>query len=282
MVVNAVESVEREIAMQYTLALFDKFKDKLTYGISQRDGGVSKGCYRSLNLGLHVGDENESVIENRKRFCGRFGAELSEVVCCEQVHGTNVRAVNYADRGHGAFSLTDTVKGTDGLITDVRNLTLMLFFADCAPLLVYDPEHKAIGLSHAGWRGTVGNIAAKTLQAMHTAYNTQSTDCIAAIGPCIGQCCYTVGREVYEKFKKLFSSAAFSPLDLADCLTKTADDKYQLSLFKANKILLMKQGVQESNIATEHCCTSCNKDRFFSYRAENGKTGRHAVLLYLK
>lgn len=265
----------------YTLSVFNKFKDRVVHGISQRSGGSSNGCYSSLNLGLHVGDNADAVVKNRTRFSKQMGTDLSRVVCCEQVHGTNIHVVTKKDMGSGAFTLDDTIKDTDGLVTNKKNIPLMLFFADCAPLLIYDPQHNAIGLAHAGWRGTVGNIAANTLQVMHDTYGTEPSDCIAAIGPCIGQCCYEIGDNVAEKFIGLFSSLSVPSSVLSQILLRRAD-KYHLSLYEANKELLLLQGVKMENIADEHCCTSCNVEKFYSYRAENGKTGRHAALIYLK
>lgn len=265
----------------YKLSVLSRYENKIIHGISQRGDGVSEGCYQSLNLGLHVGDETARVIENRKRFCGELGIKLSRTVCCEQVHGTNVRIVDEKDMGRGTLTLENVIENTDGLITNKKNIALMLFFADCTPVFIYDPRHDAVGLSHAGWRGTLGNIAAKTLRAMHDAYGTKPSDCIAAIGPCIGGCCYEIGDEVAEKFNDIFTSmhlpsAAFSRILFRD------EGKYHLSLYEANSALLLQEGISSENISSEHCCTSCNVDEFYSYRAEKGKTGRHAAVICLK
>lgn len=265
----------------YKLSVLDKFADKIKYGFSEKSGGVSEGCYASLNLGLHVGDDKTKVIENRKRFCSFCQTDLRRAVCCEQVHGTNIHKVTKKDAGRGAFSLQDTIKNTDGLITNEKNIPLLLFFADCTPLLLYDAKNNAVALVHAGWRGTVGNIAGAALQAMHDAYGTNAADCVAGIGPHIGKCCYEVGPEVAEKFLSLFSSSIFSA-ETRDAIITQNSDNYYLSLYEANKALLLRQGVKEKNISAEQCCTSCNSDRFYSYRAEHGKTGRHAALLCLK
>ncbi len=287
-IASAAVSAERNIEMQsnnhfsiYTLPLFNDFNNELIHGISTRYGGVSEGCYRSLNLGLHVNDKPASVIENRKLFCSHLGLILTDTVCCEQVHGTNVHIVTQADKGKGACSLSDTIKDTDGLITNIKDIPLMLFFADCAPLLFYDPVNKAIGLSHAGWRGTAGDIAGKTLQAMQAAYGTDPEDCIAGIGPCIGQCCYEIGDETAEKFIDLFNKIEYTPHAVSRILCQK-HGRYYLSLYEANKILLIEHGIAPQNISPEKQCTSCNSSVFYSYRADKGKTGRHAAIICLK
>ena len=265
----------------YTLPLFNDYNTELVHGISTRYGGVSEGCYQSLNLALHVNDNPDRVVENRRLFCSQLGLNSANTVCCEQVHGTNVHTVTQADKGKGAFSLNDTIRDTDGLITNIKNIPLMLFFADCTPLLFYDPVNKAIGLSHAGWRGTAGDIAGKTLQAMQTVYGTDPEDCIAGIGPCIGQCCYEIGDEVAEKFVDFFNNIEYTPNAVSKILCQK-HGRYYLSLYEANKILLIEHGVSPQNISPEKQCTSCNSSVFYSYRADKGKTGRHAAIICLK
>ncbi|WP_196591147.1 peptidoglycan editing factor PgeF [Pectinatus frisingensis] len=262
----------------YTIDLLNKYRKNFIHGISTRIGGVSDSYYKSLNLGLHVADVPDKVIENRHIFCSQLNLSLQNTVCCEQIHGTHVHIVTKVDRGKGTLSLNDTIAGTDGLVTDVPNTPLMLFFADCAPLLIYDPVHKAVGLSHAGWRGTVGDIAASTLHTMHRAYKTNPQDCIAGIGPCIGQCCYEIGNEVADKFAALFNDSAHFTLD--HILVKQ-NDRYHLSLYEANKALLTIHGLLSCNIAAESPCTSCNSSLFYSYRADKEKTGRHAAVICL-
>jgi len=266
----------------YKIPLFDKYNDKITYGISGRTNGVSQGEYDSLNLGLHVGDNSNDVIKNREIFCSSLGISLANTVCCEQVHKTNVHMVTSADKGKGAYSLTDTIKDVDALITNEKNIPLMLFFADCTPLLIYDPVHEAIGAAHAGWRGTVGDIAGKTLTAMHKSYSTNPADCVAAIGPCIGQCCYEIGNEVSVEFINVFTNIkkTINPVD--NILIKKGSN-YHLSLYNANKILLIEHGLLPENISPDTpYCTACHNKEFYSYRADKGKTGRHCALLCLK
>lgn len=265
----------------YTLPLFSQYSSEIIHAVSQRAGGVSQGCYETLNLGLHVGDNPGKTIKNRELFCDRIGVRLADAVCCEQVHGIKVYTVTEKDRGRGAFDLAAVIKGADALVTDSKNIPLLLFFADCAPILLYDTVHRAIGLSHAGWRGTLGDIAGETLQAMKAAYGTAAGDCIAGIGPCIGQCCYEIGTEVAEKFIARFSRLRRTP-DAVSRILCQKQGKYRLSLYNANKILLAEHGVALQNITAESPCTSCNSSEFYSYRAAGGKTGRHVAVICLK
>ncbi len=171
------------------------------HGFSDRFGGVSRGPYASLNVGLHVGDEPADVIENRRRLCRALGVDPESLVVGEQVHGIQVAVVTAADKGRGAFSLTDVVPGVDALITDTPGVALFAMYADCVPVFLYDPRRRAVGLAHAGWKGTVAGIARRTVQAMHETFGSRPADMYARpIGPSIGPCCYEVGPEVAGQF----------------------------------------------------------------------------------
>lgn len=246
------------------------------HGISTRFGGVSQGAYTSLNLALHNGDEKERVIENRRRFCQAHGVNLADVCTCEQVHGTEIVRVSEPDRGAGAFSFESAIKKTDALITNQKNVPLLLFFADCTPVLFYDPVHQAVGAAHAGWKGTVGKIAQKTLQRMTDEFGTRAEECLIAIGPSIGGCCYEVDAAVMERF-----AAAF-PEDKKEIILPLPENKWKIDLWRANYQQLISVGVQQKNIEMADACTQCNHEVFFSYRADQGKTGRIGALISLK
>ncbi|WP_196594150.1 peptidoglycan editing factor PgeF [Pectinatus sottacetonis] len=265
----------------HELPLFTKYNNKLVHGFSLKTGGVSQGCYASLNMGLHVGDTAAKVITNRQLFCNALNINFENVVCCEQIHKDNIYTVTAADKGKGAHELSTAIKNTDGLITNEKNIPLMLFFADCTPILIYDTVNEAIGLAHAGWRGTIADIAGKTLQAMQAQYNTKPEECIAGIGPCIGQCCYEIGDDVRTQFTAVFSQIK-KTTNAVDKILTYRNTAY-LSLYDANKILLIEHGILPENISPEkEYCTSCHCTEFYSYRAAAGKTGRHAALLCLK
>ena len=255
---------------------FSIFPQKgLEHAISTRFGGVSNEPFDKMNLAMHNGDDKKSVLENRSRFCNAFSIASADLCTCEQVHSSNIRQVTAADAGRGATSYEDALKETDALITNVKNVPLMLFFADCTPVLFFDPEHHAIGISHAGWKGTVHKIAQKTVQAMQAAFQTDPKKCLVGIGPSIGPCCYEVGSDVQLQFRKAF------PKDANTILTPF-QQKWKLDLWAANRIQLEQVGIPKENIDIAHTCTACNSDVFFSYRADFGKTGRIAAMLCLK
>ena len=230
--------------------------------------GESDVVEGTLNLALHVGDDVEKVLRNRKAFAKAVGVDANRFTTCQQVHGSKVVQVTKELVGSGAVDFANTIADTDALITNLPDVPLMLFYADCVPVLLADLETGAIGLAHAGWRGTVANIGAKTLAAMGEAFGTKPENVLAAIGPSIGACCYEVDDFVrdqasgYEEF--------FAP---------EGGGKYQLDLWGMNAKQLQEAGVPEENITVAGICTNDNVELFCSYRAEQGKTGRMGVCL---
>ncbi|MCD8217197.1 MAG: polyphenol oxidase family protein [Clostridiales bacterium] len=174
------------------------------HGFTTRLGGVSEGIFSALNLSFTRGDDPDHVTENYRRLAGALGVDLERIVCSDQTHTTNVRVVTEADAGKGVVRPKDFTD-VDGLITDVPGLTLATFFADCVPLYFVDPVHRAIGLSHSGWRGTVARMGEKTLQAMAENYGTRPEEAVCAIGPSICQDCYEVSADVAEIFAQEFA-----------------------------------------------------------------------------
>jgi YfiH family protein len=253
---------------------FEHFTDaKIKHGISTRLGGVSPEPYKTLDLGLHTGDEKSAVLENRQRFFQALELDFSRAVACEQVHADKIAVVTEFDAGKGAKVYEEALKGIDALITNVRDLPLILFFADCVPVLTFDPVHRAVGVSHAGWKGTVAKIGQKTILAMQQHFGTKPEDCLVGIAPSIGPCCYEVDDVVAEKVKAEFPY-------WQDLLTPKGA-RWRLDLWKTNKRQLEDIGVTPENIVVSQICTSCNKELFFSYRAEHGITGRIAAVISL-
>jgi YfiH family protein len=237
--------------------------DEVTHGVFTRLGGVSPSPYGSLNVGHCVGDEGELVDANHDRVCEALGVSRGDVATAHQVHGSGVAPVGLGHRGR-------VIPATDALITDTSGVALMLRFADCLPVLLYDPARQAIGLAHAGWRGTIAGIGAKTVVAMMEAYGSCPADIIAGLGPCIGPCCYQVGTEVIEAVK-----ANFNPWQ--GLLRSQGDGSFHFDLWEANRRQLAELGVEE--IEVMQLCTACHTDEFFSHRVEGGRTGRFAVIL---
>ncbi|MCM1155979.1 MAG: peptidoglycan editing factor PgeF [Roseburia sp.] len=243
---------------------------------STRMGGVSEGIFSSMNLSYTRGDIKEAVDENYRRIAEALACEVSDIVCSDQTHTTNIRIVKETDRGKGILFPRDYTD-IDGLITDVEGIVLATFYADCVPLFFVDGKRRAIGLSHSGWRGTVGRMGARTIEAMTRAYGTRPEDVKAAIGPSICRACYEVDEDVAQAFRREFSG----PGQDKEILDEKGGGKYQLDLWKANEIVLKEAGVRPENIEVTDICTCCNPQYLFSHRASQGKRGNLGAFLGL-
>ena len=246
------------------------------HGFSTRVGGVSEGHLSFMNLSFSRGDDESAVRENFRRMAKALDVEEDSFVFSQQTHTTNVRKVTAEDKGKGLIKPLDYTD-VDGLVTNVPGLCLSTFYADCVPLFFVDPVKKAIGLSHSGWRGTVGKMGEVTLQRMKEEYGTNPVDVIAAIGPSICQDCYEVSEDVILEFKKQFAEKHWKNL-----FYKKENGKYQLDLWKANEIVLQEAGVLKENIAVTNLCTCCNSELLFSHRASKGKRGNLAAFMSIK
>ena len=244
-------------------------------GFSTRMGGVSEGIFSTMNLSFTRGDNRECVEENYRRIAATLGTEYDRFVCSDQTHTTNVKKITEKDAGNGVTRERE-YHDVDGLITDVPGLVLTTFYADCVPLYFVDPCHRAIGLSHSGWRGTVARMGKVTIEAMHWEYGSNPQDIRCAIGPSICQDCYEVSEDVAQEFLKEF------PGHGAELLIQKANGKYQLHLWRANEIVLTEAGIQKEHLAVTDICTCCNPDLLFSHRASHGKRGNLAAFLMLK
>jgi len=239
------------------------------HGFSTRIGGVSEGIYSSMNLSFTRGDDENAVRENYRRMAKALGVKEDSFVLAAQTHTTNVHKVTLDNRDK-------KLRDVDGLITDVPGICLVTSYADCVPLYFLDPIHRAIGLSHSGWRGTVGKIGKTTLRKMAEEYGTKAEDVIVAIGPSICQDCYEVSEDVIDQFKKAFHSKHWD-----DLFYQKVNRKYQLNLWKANEIILLEAGVQREKIAVTNVCTCCNSETLYSHRASKGQRGGLAAFMGL-
>lgn len=251
----------------------------IKHGFTTRLGGVSKGCFEALNLSYSVGDEKENVDENYKRICESLEMPYRDVVATHQVHKTNVRLVTEEDKGKGLYLPRD-YEEIDGLITKEDRIPLATFYADCVPLYFVDTKRHAIGLSHSGWRGTVGRMGSKTVLAMQKAFDSKPEDIVALIGPSICKDCYEVSEEVAEEFKKEFKAETGG--DFSGILTKNPAGRYQLDLWEVNRIILQSVGLKKENIHISGLCTCCHSELLFSHRASQGKRGTLAAFLMLE
>lgn len=237
-----------------------------------RHTGVSPAPYASLNLGASTGDNAENVAANRERLSPLTSHGAGSLVMGQQVHGVNVEVVTVRDAGR-------RFEATDALVTDAGETPLLVLVADCAAVSLYDPIKKAIGIAHAGWRGTAAGIASRAVGVMTRAFGTDPTDIIASISPSIGPCCYEVGPDVVDRFhaeQPLVADHALAPAK-----PTSPADRRMLNLWRANTLQLVTAGVFEANIEAANICTSCHTDDFYSHRAEGGRTGRCGSLLML-
>lgn len=267
----------------YMLERWMKETPGLTAGISGRAGGVSELPWGPLNTGLHVGDDSDAVVRNRALLAEQAGWTLEAWTCGEQVHGNAVRRVRADDRGRGAKDRATAVPDTDALVTDEPGVLLASFYADCVPLLFHDPVRGAVGLAHAGWKGTVLEIAARTVETMAREFGSKPGELRAAIGPSIGACCYEVDEPVIKRAKPLAESLSASGTAAADdMLRETAEGRAVLNLKEMNRQIMIKAGIMPSRIELSEYCTGCRRDLFFSHRAEGGRTGRMASLIGMR
>lgn len=245
------------------------------HGFSTRKGGVSTGIFSSMNLNFKRGDDPDAVMENYRRMAAALNMRVEDMVLSDQTHTTNVRVITEEDRGKGILKPQD-YSDVDGMITNVPGIVLVTSYADCVPLYFVDPVRKAIGLSHSGWKGTVGHIGQKTVWKMHEVYGSEPKDIVAAIGPSICQSCYEVSDDVAEAFR-----ANFTADEAADILLDKGNGKYQLDLWKANWYVLTDAGILPEHLSVTDLCTACRPDLLWSHRKTNGQRGGLSAFLSL-
>ena len=218
----------------------------------------SQGVHTDLNL------RNENGPQNRVELSQTIGFDVARMVTPEQTHSCNVVAVSEEDAGRGALSVDSRIPDTDALITNCKNIPLMILTADCVPIVMYDTKNNAIAAIHAGWRGTIAKITIKTIELMAEKYRSEPENIYVGIGPCIGKHCFEVDSDVAEKFA-----------EIPECVNWVANrNKFLIDLQMANKIFMNKIGVHSHNICTIEGCTHCNHDDFYSYRRNPGNSFR--------
>ncbi len=239
---------------------------ELRHAVFTRLGGTSQGPYATLNVGNSVGDDEVAVAENHARIYAHLGLSAEQVVSPRQVHGNHVSVVTGRDAG-------SVIPNTDGLLTATPGVALLLRFADCQPILLYDPEHHVVALVHAGWRGVAQGIARRAVEAMRAAFDTDPQQLLAGLGPAIGPSCYVVGHNVA-------AAMGYALSDWTQVMTIEGEDSWHLDLSAANAQQLRAEGVRAIELAD--ICTSCQQDEFYSHRGDNGQTGRFAVVAWLE
>ena len=248
----------------------------IVHAFSTRHGGRSDFPYQSLNLGLHTKDDIMTVRANRDRFVTNFGISPSEVVSLHFIHSNKVLVAGEKDGGSGFHSASDALGDADGMITNVPRRALFVTYADCVPVLFYDPAHQAIGACHAGWRGTVAGIAMETVRAMQENYGTDPEDLLVAVGPAIDPEHFEVGKEVVDAVRP----HAVKPKRL---LVPRKNGKYLFNIWQANIDQLRAVGVPQENITLVDLSTFARDDLFFSHRRRfGGEVGRQAAFIMLR
>lgn len=241
-------------------------KQGLYHAIFTRRGGLSPTPWKSLNFGASVGDDNNRVAQNRKSALEALNIRPESVYDTYQIHSTDIISTD-----RPLLPNEPHIKA-DAIITSQLNITLMMRFADCVPILFFDPVNRAIGISHAGWIGTVNRIAGKTVLKMIQSFGTNPLNIFAAIGPSIGPDHYSIGQDVIEKVHTSFGNQA-------NQLIYEDGEKAYLNLWKANQVVLNEIGV--TNIEVAEICTHCNLNDWYSHRGEHGKTGRFGAVIGL-
>lgn len=248
----------------------------IRHGFSTRLGGVSEGCWASMNLSFERGDRPEAVMENFRRIGAELGVRCEDMVLSQQTHTANVQVVTGADRGKGITRERDYTD-VDGLITNEPGICLVTSFADCVPLYFVDPVKKAIGLSRSGWRGTVGKIGKRTVEMMGEYFGSDPADILAAVGPSVCMDCYEVSGDVIEKFRQVFDEKLWPEL-----FYEKENGKCQLDLWKANELIFLESGILPEHMAVTNLCTHCNSEILYSHRAAGDKRGNLCAFLALK
>ncbi len=245
----------------------------VVHGFSTRPGGVSAPPFDSLNLGLGRGDDVSCVRENFRRFCAAIGADEAKLVCSRQVHGDAVRVVTQVDAGKGLDFTRDY--DVDALITDVPALPLVIFSADCIPVLLHDPVRSVVGACHAGWRGTALGIAEKTVKKMQQAFGCRPSDLHCAIGAGISRCCFETDADVPQAMREALGAQAEGFIEAL------GNARYRVDLKGMNRHWLMRAGVDEANIEISDDCTACNQALFYSHRRVGNARGSLAAIIQL-
>ncbi len=252
--------------MYITFPIFEKVGG-IKHCFSTRIGGVSSGRYSAMNLSYSNGDSIECVEENFKRICSCIDVPVESVVKSYQTHTVNIVDVTHQGQ--------DIPSGTDGLVTNVSGITLCSSYADCVPLLFYDPKRRVVASTHSGWRGTAGEIGRLTVEKMINSYGCRPKDILCAIGPAICQSCYEVDDTVINELKKI------TYLDMQTAVKPVNEQHYLLDLKEICRQEIVYSGVSSENILVSDICTCCNAEYLHSHRATKGERGNLCAFISL-
>jgi len=269
---NAVRTKDGAVLEYLTFPILEE-TGIVRHLFTTRLGGASRGEFSTMNLSFTRGDREEDVLANYERIAKVLGCGVEDMTASHQTHTTNIRRVAARDKGKGIVFPRD-YEDVDGLVTDETGIALVTYYADCVPLFFVDPVHRAVGLAHSGWRGTVGRMGERMVHAMGRCFGSRAEDLYAAIGPSICRDCYEVSGDVAEQFTQMFGSGVAVP--------GRERGKYQLDLWLANEMILQQAGILREHMEVTDLCTCCNSEYLFSHRASGGRRGNLGAFLMLK
>ncbi len=239
----------------------------ITHCFTTRCGGESRGNIEGLNLGFRCGDNFESVRANYFLVAEDMGFAFEKITAGNQTHSANIKIITEEDAGKGVSCESD-IRDVDGLVTNIKNLPLVVYYADCVPVLLADSNVGVVAAVHSGWRGTVAGITRNAVGIMASRFGADPANIKVAIGPSIGPCCFETGEEVALQFDERFVAKY--------------DDKFKVDLWKANMDILEGCGIKRENIDVLRLCTICNNDMLYSYRVHKDSTGRMGAFIMIK
>lgn len=255
---------------------FEGFKDKLIYDFSLRTGGVSTGCYSSLNLSATMGDDDANVLANTRIWLNGLGIDTADMVMVNQTHTTNILRVDESYAGECIRADLSRTKDIDGIVTNVKGLALTSSHADCVPLYFYDPLNEAIGIAHSGWRGTVGELARKMVERMSQEFGSDPPEIHTRIGPCISQKYFACDRDVIDEIDAMSIDCG------AEYYFDEDEGKYHASLAGINRRVMLAAGVRPEHIDMADECTYSNPEKYYSHRRDGRLRGGHKAILAMK
>lgn len=243
----------------------NEHSDKIAHFSTTRMGGVSSGTFNSLNLGEYTEDAVVNIHQNRELLATELGISANQIYNAHQVHESSVKLIDEALTKLSAIDRKSALQGFDAFICNIPGVCITVTTADCVPILLFDPQQKAIAAIHSGWKSTLHTITQETIRAMHIKFGTQACDLIAAIGPCISKAVYEVGEELHAKFEQ-------KGFDTNRLFETKPNGKYLFDIREAVRLQLVEVGVK--NIEVSPYCTFTDEELFFSARRQGNKSGR--------
>lgn len=240
----------------------------VSHAFTTSAGGTERGAFKGFNLGFNCGDDREAVLENYRLAAADLGLPFEKITASKQTHSANIRRIYEPDAGIGV-SRPQAMTDVDGLMTDCKGIPLVVFYADCVPVILADKDGRAVAAVHSGWRGTAARIAANAVKLLCDTYSVKAENIRAAIGPAIGSCCFEVGEDVLEVFDEKYRR-------------KNEVGGFTIDLKSAIRDTLTECGVAEENIDVSDLCTVCGREKLFSYRRQREKAGRMGAFVMLE